>query len=69
MISYGSQIVTYEKQMRRVSVNLIIINKSMLAEIETLRAARAADVAEANIILGALTPLLDQGGQRARGGF
>ena len=32
----------------------------MLAEIESLRAARAADVAEANIILGALTPLLDQ---------
>jgi len=37
-----------------------LINKSMLAEIESLRAARAADVAEANIILGALTPLLDQ---------
>ena len=37
-----------------------LINKSMMAELEGLRAARAADVAEANSIIGALTPLLDQ---------
>ncbi|MEM6371855.1 MAG: hypothetical protein AAF727_03620 [Pseudomonadota bacterium] len=37
-----------------------LINKAMLAELEGLRAARAADVAEASSIIGALTPLLDQ---------
>lgn len=37
-----------------------LINKAMLAELEALRAARAADVAEANSIIGALTPLLHQ---------
>ncbi|WP_299614282.1 hypothetical protein [uncultured Tateyamaria sp.] len=37
-----------------------LINKSMMAELEGLRAARAADVAEASSIIGALTPLLDQ---------
>ncbi|MEP5730074.1 MAG: hypothetical protein ABJL67_11975 [Sulfitobacter sp.] len=36
-----------------------LINKSMLAELEGLRAARAADVAEASTILAALSPLLD----------
>ena len=36
-----------------------LINKSMLAELESLRAGRAADVAEANVILGALAPLID----------
>lgn len=37
-----------------------LINKAMMAELESLRAARAADVAEASSIIGALTPLLDQ---------
>lgn len=37
-----------------------LINKAMLAELEALRAARAADVAEATSIIGALSPLLDQ---------
>jgi chromosome segregation ATPase len=36
-----------------------LINKSMLAELEGLRAARAADVAEATAILSALAPLVD----------
>ena len=36
-----------------------LINKAMLAELEALRAARAADIAEATSILGALEPLLD----------
>lgn len=35
-----------------------LINKAMLAELEGLRAARAADVAEATAILSALTPLV-----------
>lgn len=37
-----------------------LINKAMMAELEALRAMRAADVAEATSIIGALTPLLDQ---------
>lgn len=37
-----------------------LINKAMMAELEGLRAARAADVAEATSIIGALAPLLDQ---------
>ena len=36
-----------------------LINKAMLAELEALRAARAADVAEASTILASLTPLLE----------
>jgi DNA repair exonuclease SbcCD ATPase subunit len=36
-----------------------LINQTMLAELEALRAARAADVAESNAILAALTPLVD----------
>ena len=36
-----------------------LINKAMLAELEGLRAARAADVAEVTAILQALTPLVD----------
>lgn len=36
-----------------------LINNAMLAELEGLRAARAADVAEASAILAALTPLVD----------
>jgi DNA repair exonuclease SbcCD ATPase subunit len=37
-----------------------LINKAMMAELEALRAARAADVAETSSIIGALAPLLDQ---------
>tara|TARA_B110000977_G_scaffold185874_1_gene251172 strand:+ start:319 stop:813 length:495 start_codon:yes stop_codon:yes gene_type:complete len=36
-----------------------IINKAMLAELEALRASRAADVAEASVILASLQPLVD----------
>jgi len=36
-----------------------LINKTMLAELEALRAARAADVAEASVILASLQPLVD----------
>ncbi len=36
-----------------------LINKAMLAELEGLRAARAADMAEATAILSALTPLVE----------
>ncbi|MEW9918601.1 hypothetical protein AB2B41_03230 [Marimonas sp. MJW-29] len=36
-----------------------LINKAMLTELDGLRAARAADVAESTAILSALTPLLD----------
>ena len=37
-----------------------LINKAMMAELEGLRAARAADVAEASSSIGALAPLLEQ---------
>lgn len=37
-----------------------LINKAMLAELEALRAARAADVAEAGSIMAQLVPLLDR---------
>lgn len=37
-----------------------LINTAMMSELESLRAARAADVAEASSIIGALTPLLNQ---------
>ncbi|MEM6940599.1 MAG: hypothetical protein AAF943_11665 [Pseudomonadota bacterium] len=36
-----------------------LINKAMMSELESLRAARASEVAEANAILSALTPLLE----------
>jgi len=36
-----------------------LINKAMLAELEALRAARAADVAEASTILSSLQPLVE----------
>lgn len=36
-----------------------LINKAMLAELEALRSARAADVAEASVILASLQPLVD----------
>ncbi len=39
-----------------------LINKSMLAELEAMRAARSADVAEASAILSALAPLLEDAG-------
>ena len=37
-----------------------LINKAMLAELESLRAARATDVAEADAIIAAMAPLLAQ---------
>ena len=40
-----------------------LINKAMLAELEALRAARAADVAEASHIIDALTPLVQGAGK------
>lgn len=42
-----------------------LINKAMLAELEGMRAARAADVAEAAMILDSLKPLLDPSDQKA----
>ena len=39
-----------------------LINKAMLAELEALRAARAADVAEASVILASLEPLVEAAG-------
>ena len=45
-----------------------LINQSMLAELEALRAARAADIAETGAILAALGPLVDRAGQTAMGG-
>ncbi len=36
-----------------------LINKTMLAELESLRATRAADVAEASAIIAALAPLVE----------
>ena len=38
-----------------------LINKALLAELEGLRATRAADVAEASAILASLQPLVDAG--------
>ncbi len=43
-----------------------LINKAMLAELEALRAARAADVAEASAILANLQPLVDAAGVTAQ---
>ena len=37
-----------------------LINQAMLAELEALRAARAVEVAEARVVLGALEPVLVQ---------
>lgn len=37
-----------------------LINKAMMAELEGLRAARAADVAEASVILASLQPLVER---------
>ena len=37
-----------------------LINKSMMAELEALRAARAIDVAETTAIIEALTPLINE---------
>ncbi len=36
-----------------------LINKAMMAELEALRAARTAEVAQADTLLAALTPLLE----------
>ncbi|MGX9354396.1 hypothetical protein ACS3SW_04310 [Roseobacteraceae bacterium S113] len=41
-----------------------LINKAMLAELEALRAERAADVAEASAILSALEPVVNQGAEQ-----
>ena len=40
-----------------------LINKAMLAELEALRADRAAEQAETHTIIAALAPLLDQAEQ------
>lgn len=45
-----------------------LINKTMLTELEGLRAARAADVAESSAILAALTPLVEAAGAKVDGG-
>lgn len=45
-----------------------LINKSMLAELEALRAARAADRSEADAIYAALTPLVANGADMNAGG-
>ena len=37
-----------------------LINKSMMAELEALRAARSIDVAETTAIIEALTPLINE---------
>lgn len=37
-----------------------LINKAMMAELEALRATRAADVSETNAIIDALTPLVNE---------
>lgn len=42
-----------------------LINKAMLAELDALRAARAADIAEADAILSALTPLVEAAQENA----
>lgn len=43
-----------------------LVNRAMLAELEGLRAARAADVAEAGAILAALGPLVEKAKEEAR---
>ncbi|AXI47001.1 hypothetical protein C1J03_13810 [Sulfitobacter sp. SK012] len=43
-----------------------LINKSMMTELDALRAARTADVAEADAILANLQPLLDAAGNTAK---
>ena len=44
-----------------------LINRALMAELESLRASRAADVAETGAILAALTPLLDAAGDANQG--
>ncbi len=45
-----------------------LINKSMLTELEALRASRAADRSEAEAIVSALTPLVVEGARASEGG-
>jgi DNA repair ATPase RecN len=40
-----------------------LINKSMMAELESIRAMRSAEMAEADEIIAALTPLVNAAGQ------
>lgn len=42
-----------------------LINKSMMVELESIRAMRGAEMAEADEIIAALTPLLAAAGQKA----
>ncbi|MEJ2030407.1 MAG: hypothetical protein P8X66_11225 [Maritimibacter sp.] len=42
-----------------------LINKAMMAELESLRATQSADRAELDTILGELTPLVDEARQKA----
>ncbi|KPP84793.1 MAG: hypothetical protein HLUCCA08_12250 [Rhodobacteraceae bacterium HLUCCA08] len=44
-----------------------LVNKAMLAELEALRAARAADVAELDQVMGELTGLLEKEADNAAG--
>ena len=44
-----------------------LINKSMLAELELLRTARAADMAEADAIMAAIDPLLTEAPNQEEG--
>ncbi|MDF1726415.1 MAG: hypothetical protein P1U53_01585 [Sulfitobacter sp.] len=44
-----------------------LINKAMLAELEALRAARAADIAEAGAILAALEPMVEKASAQEEG--
>tara|TARA_R110002110_G_scaffold130063_7_gene310383 strand:- start:3124 stop:3618 length:495 start_codon:yes stop_codon:yes gene_type:complete len=45
-----------------------LINKAMLAELEGLRATRAADMAEASAIIAALGPLVENGTNNGEAG-
>lgn len=42
-----------------------LINKSMMAELESIRAMRSAEMAEADEIIAALTPLVNAAGRNA----
>ncbi|QBF32223.1 hypothetical protein [Thalassococcus sp. S3] len=59
----NEQLMSTSAGLREVSAEGVaepnLINKAMLAEIESLRAARAADIAESGAILAQLTPLIE----------
>jgi len=42
-----------------------LINKAMLAELETIRATRAVEMAQADAVLAALDPLVKRAAQEA----